>query len=403
MKKLLSLLLTLAMMVTALPMAVSAEEATETPAYTAGDLVWSYDFENDNGSLLDNAPKGFIFGKEAGSSNLVADVEENAENKYLHFSVDNASTTASHAQTMTISVPDAAKDENGFFTFEVDLKLEKYNADTMTGGGKNSEYNIGLYGTKGSLLGRSNFTFSPTNATANSSGNLAINGTRTPSSVSHKSWANTNVEGHIFLPYAWNNYRFVVRKTDSNQYYADLYLNGWLTYTVGQRFQTSDFSEFKLEVVLPAAVKHGGIYIDNPKVYYGVTEAEQTIVAKGAFHLDNFDFNDLPATTYNATDGTTTYEANMPIIQGSNVDHVIGKLNRYAGWNMTLDIQKGKYGKAASDSSLAVSGNGRIQISNPFPLQLITKVTILRRYLPQHLPHRSFTLHILLLIITKFL
>lgn len=373
MKKVLSLILALCMVISAMPMAF-AEEAAETPAYKAGDVVWSYDFESDSGSLLNDAPDGFTFSKTSGYTELLADVVENAGNKHLHHSFTRENTTANGSQYMQIAVPDAAKDENGFFTFEADIKLDAFNADTMTGMDgttvKYTEYNIGLYNAKGGNSA-SYFTLNPKEATKTGlKGGIALNGTRVPACAQQDVLLPSGYDSNSmnFRPYAWNNYRFVVRKqqnaeTGADEYFADVYLNGRYFYRVGQRSTTGNFATFTVAIVMNKGVKHGGYSIDNPKFYYGVTEADGAYAAKGAFKIDNFHFNDKEAYTYNATDGTTTYASGLPIIQGENVDHVMGSIRRYNAWNMTLDIQRGKYGKAASDSSLAVTGSGRINFT----------------------------------------
>ncbi|MBQ8525138.1 MAG: hypothetical protein IJ460_00235 [Clostridia bacterium] len=372
MKKALSLLLAVCMIITALPMAVFAEDAADTSSYKAGDLVWSYDFESVSGSLLGNAPEGFTFSNNSGASVLKADVVENAGNKYLHHTTDRTGTTGGYSQYMQIAVPDEAKDEDGYFTFEVDMKLEKFNAETMSAVDsanaslmKYTEYNVGLYNVQGGNRA-AYFTMNPKAAADNGNSNgFALNGDRIPSNVKQKVWLNGNTYDQIWRPYAWNNYRFVVRKqqnadTGADEYFADLYLNGVYFYRIGQRNTTANFATFTMAMVMNAGITHAGYYLDNPRFYYGVTEADGAVSAKGAFKLDNFDFNDKPAYTYAATDGSTTYASGYPYIQGEDVDHVMGTIRRYNAWNMTLDIQKGKHGKAAEDSSLSVTGNGRI-------------------------------------------
>ena len=359
MKKVLSILICLCMVCTALPMAVLAEG--ENAAKTPGDMVWSLDFQDaDLGDFMSKKPDEITFIQDGSGGETKAEVAEAVTgNKYLHYYINDSAASAQRVRGMSIKAPDAAKD-NTIYTFEADIKLDPYDAGTMSVDGSNqTEYNLGCYRGNGAWDMASYFTLNPKEARyAGDTGTFYLNGNRTPNgTVQHK--LSEGADAHCILrPYAWNTYRFVVRKNNSNQYFMDVYLNGWYFYRVGQRNNTIEMPYVQIAMLLKSGVKYGGVSIDNLKFYYGAAEADGAQRANGKFTVDNYDFNNLEAQTYECN-GSNYSDAN-PILQGANVDHNLGALRRYSNWEMNFDIKRGIGGKSSEDSSLTVSGRGRL-------------------------------------------
>lgn len=347
--------------------------ALAAKGYTVGECVWNEDFQTAAvGNYTAASPIGFY---NDGTGTQSAEITEDASgNKYLHVTQDSDGS-AGCTHYMYIEVPDEAKDAaNGnVFTFEVDIKLDPYSE--IAG----SEYNIGMHDEHMSWGADGYAYFTMTGAGPDEYPYVAVNGGsygRYPESVTmHKFPTDTTAsdETRLLRPHSWNTYRFVIRKAEvtagsdnvydnaASVYYTDVYLNGWFFYRVGHRYADgSELDRFAIGINLNEGRTHGGFSLDNAKAYYGVAEEDGAENATGKFIVDTYDFNDLPAQTYEIAEGESY---GLPVLQGENADHNMGALRRYNTWGMNLDISKGVCGKSADDASLGVSGKGRLNFS----------------------------------------
>lgn len=379
MKKVLSMLVCLCMILTALPMAGFATEGEETVTYTAGDLVWSQDFESaDAGSIYNQTTTaasvdttgGLHYRMAAQGGTTNTNVIDGAVNNHLDF--DFTTTTAAGYSGVFIDVPESAKDANGLFTFEADVKFDvPSNAPT-------DYYTMGVYGDAASRTPyRAEAKLTPPAMGAqiaqaykiesNGGGAVGLDSTANIAKYLYPEESGTQLP--LYYPYAWNNYRFVVRRNTTDYYYMDVYVNGWYSYTIYARKQTGDASKVMTNspkyvgLAMEITAGHtGGFSLDNLKFYYGITEESQAKYSKGKFTTGKFTFDSLAAQTYDVQGAANN---TSPVIEGADGGIMIGQIGRAGSWNnfpQTLEIKKGQGGKAENNSSLTAGNTGNIQI-----------------------------------------
>lgn len=368
MKKFFALVIALCLLLTAVPVTMGVSAAGET-TYAQGDLVWSQDFEGlaADTNFKANPTNGITFPLNEGNAGSAVIKEDAATgNKYLHMSSYVANGAASQTRLRMLVPAGDAIDENGVFTFDVDIKIDAYDAETMAGtGGKYTEYDTGLSSLDdtGKLTGNSYMTIGPKSneAYTGSTAGLAINGARNSDNVAKQAIPGdtTLTAGTAnFVPHAWNTYRFISRyDAEKQSWYADTYLNGMHFYVIGQRSSKDQHDVFMFTISLTSDVKAGGASLDNMKAYYGATPvSEDETVTKGKFNIDTFDFNDT-------TSGTlTTGTANQEKFYGENYDHTSGVLQRYNTFSLTVESVGGKAGKKAADKAVSVTAAGKFMI-----------------------------------------
>ena len=397
MKRFLASFLSVSMALSSVGVIAFAEgEETVTPAKAQGDLIWSEDFEGyENGADFSTNPSHDISLSNMSKETVSATINEtDGNNKYLKLVADS---TNENNQTGIFVPAGDAKDENGIFTVDVDLKIpfnrKTVNESSTSTAQKATEYDIGLTSqTDASALG------SGARAYFTQQGNKdrtkivwAFNGDRVPQS---SKIANTDLgieANNIRYSYpAWNTYRFIVRPYSvtaddgvvTKYWYADVYVNGNYVYKVGVRSGAgAKFNGFYINLSTRLGL-YQEVSIDNIKMYYGATPVStpdtnsNSLLTKGVFNAETVTFNHLtPGTiseykTVNDTKGIyvgETIQSNShPIIYGTDtVDYktltyeartMIAR--RHNAWTTTFSAVSGNGGKAKDDVYLQTGGQG---------------------------------------------
>ena len=412
MKRFLASFLSVSMALSSVGVIAFAEgEETVTPAKAQGDLVWSEDFEGyENGADFSTNPSHDISLSNMSKETVSATINEtDGNNKYMKLVADSTTT---NNQTGIFVPAGEAKDTDGVFTVDVDLKIPYNNTGVPESADKpNSlkytEYDIGLTSqTDASALGsgarayftqqgnktRDNLLWWSTGTDGNPKLNSvwAINGDRVPVSegIVNNPEINKTVRPYSFT--AWNTYRFIVRPYSvtaddgvvTKYWYADVYVNGNYVYKVGVRSGANkELNGFYIKLNTRTGL-YQEVSIDNIKMYYGATPVStpdsngNSQLAKGVFNAETVTFNHLTPgaisehKTVNDTKGIyvgETLQANShPIIYGTDTSDyktltyeartMIAR--RHNAWTTTFSAVAGNGGKAKDDIYLLTGGQG---------------------------------------------
>lgn len=348
MKKVLSFLTAVCLVLSSVSFAAFADDSSADVQYNDGDVVASWDFEDGE------VPKNFVpWGRATTveghkiTTTLTTKADNITDNKYLEAEVksENNSSVNNRYGVVSIPVPEEAKrSSDGAFTFEARVKFAAGND-----GERNPQYYMGLYPREKDIENASYVSLtsdmkgspriecvdSTTFKTMSEYDDKDSNGNATAQHrmIPAKKTYGKSFDGEsnrFFYPAQWCTYRFVARKNADNQYYADVYVNGRLWYSVGtknnvmndaQKNGQSDLKFFNFMVWMLGnetgktnGCMGGKIYVDNAKFMYGATEPNvydmtaqdeiNKVAAKGAFEMGVLDFDSNTTATKAGVDMT---------------------------------------------------------------------------------------------------